>query len=70
MLTVAHGAFKRMLTAEYVTDRVLGYSKTATVRTRVLFLGSGNNVGPRDDMRRRVVTINLDPKPIRQGRRV
>ncbi|MFO1263985.1 MAG: hypothetical protein U1E84_11705 [Rhodoferax sp.] len=59
---IAHGAFKRMLTAEYVTDRVLGYSKTATVRTRVLFLGSGNNVGPRDDMRRRVATINLDPK--------
>jgi len=59
---IAHGAFKRMLTAEYVTDRILGHSKTATVRTRVLFLGSGNNVGPKDDMRRRVVTINLDPK--------
>lgn len=59
---IAHGAFKRMLTAEFVTDRVLGHSKTATVRTRVLFLGSGNNVGPRDDMRRRVGTINLDPK--------
>lgn len=59
---IAHGAFKRMLTAEFVTDRVLGHSKTATVRTRVLFLGSGNNVGPKDDMRRRVATINLDPK--------
>jgi hypothetical protein len=59
---IAHGALKRMLTAEFITDRVLGHSKTATVRTRALFLGSGNNVGPRDDMRRRVGTINLDPK--------
>ena len=57
-----HGSLKRMLTAEFVTDRILGYSKTATVSTKALFLGSGNNVGPIGDMRRRVVTINLDPE--------
>ena len=57
-----HGSLKRMLTAEQVTDRILGYSKTATVSTKTLFLGSGNNVGPIGDMRRRVVTINLDPQ--------
>ena len=40
-----HGIIKRMLTAEYVSDRILGVNKTATVSTRTLFLGSGNNVG-------------------------
>jgi hypothetical protein len=51
-----------MLTAEYITDRILGVSKTATVSTRTLFLGSGNNVGPVRDLLRRVVTINIDPR--------
>jgi hypothetical protein len=37
-------------------------SKTATVSTRSLFLGSGNNVGPVRDLLRRVITINLDPR--------
>lgn len=43
---ISHGVINRVLTAEHVTDRVLGHSKTATVSTRTLFLGSGNNVGP------------------------
>ena len=43
---IPHGTIKRMLTAEAITDRILGVSKTATVSTRTLFLGSGNNVGP------------------------
>jgi hypothetical protein len=59
---VPHGVIKRMLTAEHITDRVLGVSKTATVSTRTLFLGSGNNVGPVRDLLRRVVTINVDPR--------
>jgi hypothetical protein len=59
---IPHGAIKRMLTAEAITDRILGVSKTATVSTRTLFLGSGNNVGPIRDLRRRVLTINLDPR--------
>ncbi|GAC1357349.1 MAG: hypothetical protein NVSMB34_11920 [Variovorax sp.] len=50
------------LTEEYLTGRILGVSKTATVGTRTLFLSSGNNVGPVRDMTRRTVTIALDPK--------
>jgi hypothetical protein len=57
-----HGTIKRMLTAEHITDRVLGVSKTATVSTRTLFLGSGNNVGPVRDLLRRVLTIHVDPR--------
>jgi len=57
-----HGTIKRMLTAEYITDRILGVSKTATVSTRTLFLGSGNNVGPIRDLLRRVLTIHIDPR--------
>ena len=59
---IPHGVIKRMLTAEAITDRILGVSKTATVRTRTLFLGSGNNVGPIRDLLRRVLTIHLDPR--------
>jgi hypothetical protein len=57
-----HGTIKRMLTAEHITDRILGVSKTATVSTRTLFLGSGNNVGPIRDLLRRVLTIHIDPR--------
>jgi hypothetical protein len=59
---IPHGTIKRMLTAEQITDRVLGVSKTATVNTRTLFLGSGNNVGPIRDLLRRVLTIHIDPR--------
>jgi hypothetical protein len=59
---IPHGVIKRMLTAEAITDRILGVNKTATVSTRTLFLGSGNNVGPIRDLLRRVLTIHLDPR--------
>jgi hypothetical protein len=59
---IPHGTIKRMLTAETITDRILGVSKTATVSTRSLFLGSGNNVGPIRDLLRRVLTIHIDPR--------
>lgn len=59
---IPHGTIKRMLTADQITDRILGLSKTATVSTRTLFLGSGNNVGPVRDLRRRVLTIHVDPR--------
>nr|MBA3755693.1 hypothetical protein [Nitrosomonas sp.] len=59
---IPHGIIKRMLTAENITDRILGVSKTATVSTRTLFLGSGNNVGPVRDLLRRVLMINIDPR--------
>lgn len=59
---IPHGTIKRMLTADRITDRILGVSKTATVSTRTLFLGSGNNVGPVRDLLRRVLTIHIDPR--------
>ncbi len=59
---IPHGVIKRMLTAEQITDRILQVSKTATVSTRALFLGSGNNVGPIRDLLRRVLTIHIDPR--------
>ena len=59
---IPHGTIKRMLTAEHITDRILGVSKTVTVSTRTLFLGSGNNVGPIRDLLRRVLTIHIDPR--------
>lgn len=57
-----HGTIMRMLTADRITDRILGVSKTATVSTRTLFVGSGNNVGPVRDLLRRVLTIHVDPR--------
>jgi hypothetical protein len=57
-----HGVILRMLTAEHITERILGVSKTATVSTRSLFLGSGNNVGAVRDLLRRVLTIHIDPR--------
>ena len=45
-----------------MSGRILGVSKTATVNTRALFLSSGNNVGPVQDMTRRCITIDLDPR--------
>ena len=59
---IPHGVIKRMLTTDQITDRILGVSKTATVSTRALFLGSGNNVGPVRDLLRRALTIHVDPR--------
>jgi hypothetical protein len=58
---IAHKSLCSALTEEYITGRVLGVSKTATVPTNTLFLSSGNNVDAVNDMTRRVLTINLDP---------
>lgn len=58
----AHGIINSSLTASSITGRILGVSKTATVSTRILFLGSGNNVGPVRDLSRRVLTINLNAR--------
>lgn len=58
---VPHKSLCTTLTSEHMTGRILGVSKTATVSTRALFLSSGNNVGPVQDMGRRCVTINLSP---------
>ena len=56
-----HKSLCTALTSEFLTGRILGVSKTATVSTRALFLSSGNNVGPIQDMARRCLTITLDP---------
>lgn len=58
---VAHKSLCTALTSEFLAGRILGASKTATVSTRALFLSSGNNVGPIQDMTRRCITIHLDP---------
>ncbi|MFQ5510059.1 MAG: hypothetical protein ACE5FN_12115 [Leptospirillia bacterium] len=58
---LAHKSLCTALTSEHLSGRILGVSKTATVSTRALFLSSGNNVGPIQDMTRRCITINLDP---------
>ena len=59
---VAHKSLCTVLTSEHMSGRILGVSKTATVNTRSLFLSSGNNVGPVQDMTRRCVTIHLSPE--------
>ncbi|MDP2829323.1 MAG: hypothetical protein Q8O37_12040 [Sulfuricellaceae bacterium] len=58
---VAHKSLCTVLTSEFMSGRILGVSKIATVNTRTLFLSSGNNVGPVQDMTRRCITIRLDP---------
>ncbi len=50
------------LTEDFLTGRILGVSKVATVGTRALFLSSGNNVDAVRDMARRCITIALDPQ--------
>jgi hypothetical protein len=57
-----HRSLCTALTSEHITGRILGVSKTATVSTRALFLSSGNNVGPVQDMTRRCITIHLAPQ--------
>lgn len=49
------------LTSESLEGRQLGHSRTLVVPTRTLFLSSGNNVRPIEDMVRRCVSIHLDP---------
>jgi hypothetical protein len=59
---LAHKSLCTALTSEHFTGRILGVSKTATVITRALFLSSGNNVGPVQDMTRRCITVHLSPE--------
>ena len=58
---LAHKSLCTVLTSEFMSGRILGVSKTATVSTRTLFLSSGNNVGPVKDMTRRCISIHLNP---------
>jgi len=50
------------LTSPEFTDRVLGQSQSVTVPTRSLLLLTGNNIQPRGDLCRRVLSCRIDPK--------
>lgn len=50
------------LTSPEFTDRVLGQSQSLTVPTRSLLLLTGNNIQPRGDLCRRVLSCRIDPK--------
>lgn len=58
----AWSKFCTVLSEPFVSGRILGFSRDATVSTRTLILASGNNVSPHADLTRRFVTINLDPQ--------
>ena len=58
------------LTEEFLTGRILGFSNTATVGTRALFLSSGNNVGTVKDMARRCITIAIEPQVEKPAQRL
>ncbi len=63
-LTTDIYAFKSLcmaITELTFNARILGSSRTAEASTRTLILSSGNNVGPVEDMTRRVLTIYLNP---------
>lgn len=57
---VPFGAINRLITTEWLSERVLQESRIGSASTRVLVLGTGNNVGPVGDMLRRVSVIHLD----------
>lgn len=56
-----HKSLCTAITSEFIKGRILGFSRTASVSTRTLFLSSGNNVGPIRDMTRRCLTISIAP---------
>lgn len=58
---IPHSIINKMLTSEAISDRLLGGNQSATVGTRALVLGTGNNREPEKDLRRRVVSIYLSP---------
>ena len=55
------GPLNRALTSPTTTERLLGSNRTVTVSTRVLWLATGNGIEPKNDARRRVVTVSLAP---------
>lgn len=58
----SHGPMNRLLTSPIVSERLLGSNRTASAPTRILIMGTGNNIEPERDMRRRVMTIRLAPE--------
>lgn len=51
-----------ILTSPTYSDRLLGASEAVQVSTRCLWMATGNNVRAAEDLSRRVVTIELDPR--------
>lgn len=58
----AFGSVNRMLTSETITDRLLTTNRVQAVGTRTLVMGTGNNIEPLNDLRRRVLSIRIQPK--------
>ena len=58
---VPHPSLCSALSEGFVEQRILGTSTTSRVDTRAVFLSSGNNVRPIQDMIRRTIDICLDP---------
>ena len=58
---IPHSVINRMLTSDHIEDRKLGGNELAKVSTATLVMGTGNNVEPEKDTRRRVVSIYLSP---------
>jgi hypothetical protein len=54
------GTLERVLTAEFIKERILGVSKNAVCSTQVLWTANGNNLSFTPDMARRTVLIELD----------
>ncbi|CAK0760398.1 hypothetical protein CCP4SC76_3290005 [Gammaproteobacteria bacterium] len=51
-----------LLTAQTWTDRILGFSKTPELPTRVTWMASGNGLAVRADQVRRSLYLHLDPR--------
>jgi hypothetical protein len=58
---LAFGSINRMLTSERMSDRLLTTNRVQEVSTRTLILGTGNNIEPLHDLRRRVLSIRIQP---------
>jgi len=52
---------EKLVTAEEITDRVLGESRTGTASARVTIAFTGNNIHPAGDMASRTLVIRIDP---------
>ncbi|HLF97360.1 MAG TPA: hypothetical protein VI457_09470 [Methylococcaceae bacterium] len=58
---LAHSSLCAALTSRALSGRILGLSKSSRPSTQALFLYTGVNVSPVQDMIRRTMTIYLDP---------
>ncbi len=59
-----------LMTAQSWTDRILGFSKTPELPTRVTWMVSGNGLSVRADQVRRTMYLHLDPRIERPEARV